>query len=584
MVDGEREARVTEPSARVRPAGDVVNGGDGRRDEATDGAPTPDFTRRSLITRLAAGGAAAATPWSHTLFAGGGAPDSRVEILLEERVGTIAPEIYGHFIEHLGGVIYDGVWVGESSRIPNIGGVRKALVDAMRAIRPGVMRWPGGCFADGYDWRDGIGPRDKRPRRSNVWLDDVNIAKLGNVPQRFEPNTFGTNEFMRFCRLVGAAPYFGANVRTLPAQAFHQWVEYCNAPAGSCTWAEVRADGGDREPFGVRYWGVGNESWGCGGNFRPEEYAAEFRRYATWPVPSYGVPLAFIGAGPSGADYEWTRRFLAALAERREIDRLWGWALHHYSSAPDGEAVAFTPTSWYELLAYADRMEGLVTGHWQAMREFDREHRVKLVVDEWGSWHRMTTNVDPTHLFGQQITLRDALVASLTLDTFNRHADKVAMANIAQLVNCIHSLFLAHEDRFVVTPTYHVFAMYTPHQGATAVRTICSAPNASYADSGQKAHTLWGLNGSASVRDHTVTLTLTNPHATDAREAEVVVRGASIRAASAVTLSATELNAHNTFDRPATVAPREGEAAVVGGVVMHRLPAASVTRLTLTLA
>ena len=444
-----------------------------------------------------------------------------------------------------------------------------------------MVRWPGGCFADSYDWRDGIGPRERRPRRTNFWIDDPHLQALGgNVAAKYDPNEFGTNEFTRFCRLIGAEPYLAVNVRTLPAQAFMEWVEYCNSPAASTTLADQRAAAGHRDPFGVRYWGIGNESWGCGGNFTPEEYAAEFRRFATWAVPAYGVKLAFVGSGPNGGDLEWTRRAFRELAERRSFDRLWGWALHHYCSAPNGEAVAFDDTAWYDLLGSANRMESLITSHWQVMGESDRERRVKLVVDEWGAWHKMTTNVDPTHLFGQQSTIRDALVAGLTLDTFNRHADKVAMANIAQLVNCIQSLFLTHEDQFLLTPTYHVFAMYAAHQGARAVRLVSSAPAVSWTNGQQQERSLWGLNGSASVKGDVVTLTVTNPHLTEPREAEIAVRGATVRSATATTLAARDVHDHNTFEAPRTVVPTAAQAVAVGSSpLVYHFPAASVTKL-----
>ncbi len=540
------------------------------------------FTRRDFVTSTVAAGLALAGrprhPWRS------GLADARIDVLVDEPIGTIAPEIYGHFVEHLGGVVYDGVWVGEQSRVPNVGGIRRALVEALRAIHPGVVRWPGGCFADSYDWRDGIGPRASRPRRTNFWSDDPHMQALGNVPAKYDPNEFGTNEFMRFCRLVGTQPYCAVNLRTLPPRSFMEWVEYCNSPAGSTTLAEQRAAGGDREPFGVRYWGIGNESWGCGGNFTPEEYAAEFRRFATWAVPAYGVPLSFIGSGPNGGDLEWTRRAFRELAERRSFDRLWGWALHHYCSAPNGEAVAFDDTAWYDLLGSANRMEGLITSQWQVMGESDRERRVKLVVDEWGAWHKMTTNLAPAHLFGQQSTIRDALVAGLTLDTFNRHADKVAMANIAQLVNCIQSLFLAHEDQFLVTPTYHVFAMYAAHQGATAVRTVTSAPGVTWTDGQKVQRSLWGLNGSASLKGGALTLTVTNPHLTEPREAEIAVRGAALRSVAATTLAAHDVHDHNTFEAPRTVLPAAPQqVAATTSPLVYRFPAASVTKLELTL-
>ncbi|MGH9882346.1 MAG: alpha-L-arabinofuranosidase, partial [Pyrinomonadaceae bacterium] len=257
--------------------------------------------------------------------------DSRIEVLLGEPIGTIAPEIYGHFAEHLGGVIYDGVWVGENSRIPNIGGIRKSLVDALRRIKPSVIRWPGGCFADSYDWRDGIGPKAQRERHTNFWRDAGEWPKESpDGPWKYETNQFGTDDFLRFCRLTGAQPYLAANLRSLPAKDFYEWVEYCNSPAGSTTLADIRAANGDREPAKVRFWGVGNESWGCGGNFTPEEYAAEYRRFTAW-VPRYGVELAFIGAGPNGGDLDWTRRFFTKLNERRALGSMWGWAMHHYS-------------------------------------------------------------------------------------------------------------------------------------------------------------------------------------------------------------------------------------------------------------
>ena len=549
----------------------------------------PVSTRRWFLKSLLTAGAgalaskpAAALP-VFRVFPPSPAADSRIEVLLAEKTGTIAPEIYGHFVEHLGGVIYDGVWVGEESAIPNVRGIRKALVDALRPLKPGAIRWPGGCFADSYDWRDGVGVRAQRPRRTNMWLDSQEWKSLGIIPPRYEPNQFGTNDFVRLCRLVGAQPYVAANLRSLPAMAFHQWVEYCNSPAASTTWSDVRGADGEKEPFNVQYWGVGNESWGCGGNFTPEEYAGEFRRFTTWAVPEYGVPLKFIGAGPSGGDLDWTRKFFQKTAERGALDRLWGWALHHYSSFQGGEAIAFDIPGWYELLRSADRMETLITSHWQAMGETDREHRVKLVVDEWGAWYRMNTNVDPSHLFGQQSTMRDAVLAGLTLDTFNRHAEKVAMANVAQMINCLHSVFLAHGDKFLRTPTYHVFAMYAPHQGGQGVRTLFSAPRASWKGKDAAAQSFWGLNGSASLREKTLILTVVNPHVSEFRETEIALRGAVPETARGMELGSKEIHACNTFDAPDTIVPQPIEIPVRAGVITHTFPPATVTRLQIQL-
>src|SRR5829696_3930839 len=488
--------------------------------------------RRELLRAgLAAAAAAAFAPRQAR------AASSRIDVLLEEPIGAITADLYGHFVEHLGGVVYDGVWVGEGSKVPNEGGIRRALVEHMRRLPRGAIRWPGGCFADSYDWRDGVGPRTSRPTRPNFWIDERGMQKRPDGPAKHEPNQFGTNEFLRFCRQVGAPPYLAANLRSLPAHSFQQWVEYCNAPVGGSTLAAQRAAAGDREPFGVRLWGVGNESWGCGGEFTAEEYATEYRRYTAW-VPQYGVELALIGSGPNGGDLGWTRRFFTRLLEKGEgqLRRLWGWGLHHYSWNTSrgrttdwyegkGDAVAFSTDEWYELLNEADRMDGLITGHWAVMGEYDRRRRVKLVVDEWGAWYREGTEIAPSHLFGQQSTMRDALLAALTLDTFHRHADKVAMANVAQLINCLHALFLAHEDRFLATPTFHVFELYGAHVGGRSVRSVFSAPRIGYTRLNGAA-SFWGLGGSASLRDRTVTLTVVNPHVAEPAIAEIALRGA----------------------------------------------------------
>ena len=547
-------------------------------------------SRRDFVQAGMAGAASLVLPGVRGAVAAAARPsrlaDSHIEILLDEPVGTIAPEVYGHFTEHLGGVIYDGVWVGEDSPVPNIGGVRKALVEAMRRIQPAVIRWPGGCFADSYDWRDGVGPRDKRPVRTSFWADDPGLKGVTSGPAIYETNAFGTTEFVRFCRLVGAQPYLAANVRTLPAEAFDQWLDYCNAPAGSTTWSDVRAAAGDRDPYRVRFWGVGNEAWGCGGNFTPEEYAEEYRRFTTWSVPALGIDLALIASGPNGGDMEWTRRLLAAFADRGGLDRVWGLSVHHYSSAPDAgaDAVAFDERGWFDLLVSADRMEGVITSIWDTMRLADPRHQIRLAVDEWGAWHRNAPIVDPSHLFESQMTIRDALVTGLTLDIFHRHADKVGMANVAQLINCIHSLFLAHGDQFVTTPAYHVFAMYAPHQGAQSLRTMISAPRESWAGRNGARGDFWGLNGSASRRGGNVVLTVTNASLTASRDAEIVVRGATISGMRATVLTAPSVDAVNTFEQPDTIVPKGIDIPAAAWKGVHTFPPASVTRMDISLA
>jgi alpha-N-arabinofuranosidase len=521
--------------------------------------------------------------------------DARIEVLVDEPIGRIAPEIYGHFAENLGAVIYDGIWVGENSKIPNIGGIRRALVEALQKIKPSVIRWPGGCFADSYNWRDGLGNRAQRPRRPNFWVDAPEWPKgAPDGPWKYDPNQFGTDEFLRFCQLSGAQPYLAANLRSLTARDFYEWVDYCNSPPGTTTLAEMRAAAGQREPWKVRYWGVGNESWGCGGNFTPEEYATEYRRFAEW-VPRYGMNLAFIGSGPNGGDLGWSRRFFGKLAEKGGFNRMWGWALHHYSwnvtggrttdwFQGKGDAVNYPNDEWYELLSEANHMETLIINHWAVMGEFDRQHRVKLVVDEWGTWFKPGSEVHNTHLLGQQATMRDAVLAGLTLDIFHQHVDKVAMANIAQLINCLQALFLAHEDKFLLTPTYHVFDMYAAHQGGQSVKTLVSAPRLPYLRNGKPA-TLRGLNGSASLHDKRLVLTVTNPDPGAPKEAEIALRGATLKDVVVTTLSAKDIHAHNTFTNPRAIEPQTARATVKsGGTLSFNFAPASVTRLQITLA
>lgn len=523
--------------------------------------------------------------------------ESRIDVLVGEPIATINPDIYGHFVEHLGGVVYDGIWVGENSKIPNTNGIRTALVDAMRRIKPSVIRYPGGCFADSYNWRDGIGERAKRPRRTNFWVDSPESAVRGqNVPQNYEPNHFGTNEFLRFCQLTNGQAYLAANLRGLGAHDFYEWVEYCNSPAGTTTGADMRANGDvpSREPFKVQYWGVGNETWGCGGNLTPEEYAAEFRRF-TAAVPRYGVPLKYIASGSNGEDLNWTRGFFAKTREKGEgiFNNIYGWGLHHYAwnlsqgkttdwLAGKRDAVQFDAAEYYELLREGDRMESIINRHWTVMGEYDRQHRTKLVVDEWGAWYKPGTEIVPAHQLGQQSTMRDAVLAGLTLDTFHRHADKVVMSNVAQLINCLQALFLAHEDKFTVTPTYHVFEMYAAHQGAQAVRAEFIAPRAMYTRNDKPAD-FWSLAGSASLKDKQLTLTVVNADINQPREAEINVSGTRINSANSRVLAEQDVHAHNTFDNPRNVEPKDAPVAVTNGRLVHRFAPASVTRLQITL-
>lgn len=548
-----------------------------------------EFLNRSLLT----GAAAAIAP--NAMYAQTGT-DSRVEILINEPIGTVNPNIYSHFVEHLGAVVYDGIWVGEKSKIANYDGIRKELVDNLKKLKPGVIRYPGGCFADQYDWRDGIGPRDKRPSRVNFWADTTYKAPksyqdVKDGPQKYEPNWFGTDEFIRFCKLVGAQPYMAANLRSFGVAEFMQWLEYCNAPAGVTTLSNQRSANASKDPYNISFWGVGNESWGCGGEFTPEEYATEYRKYVAW-LPTYGTKLQLIAAGPNGGDLAWTRRFFSKLTEKGmgQLNRMYGWALHYYChTTGKGNASEYDTNEWYDLLKKSDEMDRLIREHWQVMGEIDRDHRVKLVVDEWGAWHWQDADVPPAWLYAYAGTLRDALISGINLDTFQRHADKVVMANPAQLVNTIHSLFHCYEDKFILTPNYHVFEMYMPHSGATAVRTQFTSPEIAFSrfDAQRKEipTKFWGLQGSASVKGKTVTLTAVNPDAVNGRETEINIGGAKIVSAEARVLSSTNIRAKNSFENPNGLVPRNENVTVgANGKLIYKFASASVTRLTLTVA
>jgi alpha-L-arabinofuranosidase len=562
-------------------------------------------TRRSFLKASTLTASALALRGGH-LLAQSTQTDARIDILPGEPIATISPEIYSHFIEHLGGVIYDGVWVGEDSKIPNVNGIRKAFLDTMRAVKAPVLRWPGGCFADSYDWRDGLGPKAKRPARTGFWGQQ-------------DSNQYGLHEFMHTCRAIGCKPYLAADLRSLPARDFYQEIEYCNAPAGDVpsnsaakavanALAAQRAANGDPSPFDVDLWGVGNESWGCGGNMSPEEYAAEFRRYTAW-TPSYSkTPLRFVAVGPNGDDVDWTMRLFRALYSNPERRHLWGLSVHYYTSGSAtkfaaGDALNFNSDDFYDLLTRGSIMERVVTDHWGAMRNSEGQPHVKLVVDEWGAWYGKGTELAPEYNLSQQSTMRDALLTGITLDIFQRHADKVAVANVAQSINCIHSLMLASGDRFTVTPTFHVFQMYLPHSGAQAVRAEFTAPSIrnpladalipvggnSYRGSLEASKVLAGLSGSASVNaagsGKQITLTVVNPHLDRPLTTEVVVSGASIARATGTLLNESDVHAHNDFEHPNAVHPRPASVEPpTAGRLLHIFPSASVTTLNITLA
>jgi alpha-L-arabinofuranosidase len=512
------------------------------------------------------------------------AADAEVAIDPSQPGPPISPHVYGHFVEHLGGVVYDGIWVGPDSKIPNLGGIRKQLVDDLKRLGAPNLRWPGGCFADGYHWRDGIGAAGKRPRTYNYW-DYRMPAGLHAV----ESNAFGIHEFMRLCRLVGAEPYLAANVGSGTPKEFHDWVSYCNAPAGTLSLAEERAAGGDQEPFRVKYWGVGNESWGCGGNMSGAEYATEYRKYIS-QVPAYVRPF-FVATGPRGhsadADVGWTEGFFAGIQSVRGLGvRVDGFALHYYTdfrqSAEDG--ATFDAKGWYAVLHKGARIESVIDQHWALMGKYDPEHHTKLVIDEWGNWYRGGTELGPEYILSQASTLRDALHTAMTFDIFNRHAGKIEMANVAQTINCLHSLFAAVGDKYTRTPTYSAFEMYRPHMGGRLVPAKIDFPDRTVPlleGSGR----LPGLSGSASVRDKSLTVTLTNP----SLEEGVVTRirlsgGARLLEGRGTVLTHEDMHATNTFAKPREVGLAALAVGISGDTATVTIPKQAVVAVSLQLA
>jgi alpha-N-arabinofuranosidase len=488
-------------------------------------------------------------------------PTHTVIVNADQGRDTISRHIYGHFAEHLGRGIYDGIWTREGAGAWHI---RDDVADALKAIKVPNIRWPGGCFADYYHWRDGIGPRESRPKLvNNNW---------GGVT---EDNGVGTHEFLDLTARLGAEPFVVGNVGSGSVQEMSQWWEYINQPGGS-PMAELRRKNGRQEPWNVRFWGVGNESWGCGGNMRPEYYADEFKRYAGF-LPSYGSVRPFrIATGPSDDGYNWMDVMMRDAG--RMID---GIDLHHYlltgTWAKKGLATEFTEAEWAELLQKASGFDELLTRHSAIMDRYDPRKRVWLIVGEWGTWHRVAAGTNPAFLF-QQNSLRDALVAAVSLDAFNKHADRVKMANIAQAVNVLQSVILTQGNKLVLTPTYHVYEMYTVHHDAVLLPMVL--------DTGRYVNgpfSMPAISGTAS-RDAAgrIHITLTNVDPNQTHIVNMSVRGQRVSSVAGRILTAAQMNAYNSFEQPNTVRPTTFDGArIAGETVTVTLPAKSVVVLEL---
>jgi alpha-L-arabinofuranosidase len=529
------------------------------------------MNRRTFLTSVACAGLGAAG--SRLVLAA----DTEIELAVDTPGAVISPHIYGHFIEHLGGVIYDGIWVGRKSRIANVDGLRSQFVEDMKRIGAPNLRWPGGCFADGYHWRDGIGASARRPRTYNFWE-----SRMPAGVHATESNQFGIHEFMRLCRLVAAEPYVAANVGSGTPKEFHDWVSYCNAPVGTETLADERAANGDRDPFRVKYWGVGNESWGCGGDMKPGEYAIEYRKFVT-QFPVY-VPPFLVATGPRGhsrdMDIGWTTGFFEAMqgGHRSEVH---GFSPHFYTDFRGNKmgVADFAAPDWYTVLLEGLRTEAVIETHWNAMGKFDPDHRTKLVIDEWGVWYRPGEEIAPAYILSQPVTLRDALHTAITFDIFNAHADKIEMANVAQTINCIHSLFLALEDKYTRTPPYYVFEMYRPHQGAHSVPMRVRGETLTVPVQTGTAK-IAALTGSASIREKQVTVTLVNPSVDSSTAVRIRFAGGALPAeARGTVLTHADMRARNTFDKTDEVKPSALPVKVDGQSVVLDLPRQSVAAI-----
>lgn len=476
---------------------------------------------------------------------------------------VIDKNIYGQFAEHLGRGIYEGIWVGEDSEIPNTDGYRDDVVEALKALQVPVVRWPGGCFADEYHWKDGIGPRDERPVRINTtW---------GYVP---EPNAFGTHEFLNFAELIGADAYVAANVGTGSPKEMAQWAEYITSDADS-TLVRMRRANGREEPWDLAFIGVGNETWGCGGNMRPEYFADLYRRFATFiDTPHDNQPVK-VASGANSDDYNWTEVMLSRAA--RFMD---AYSMHYYtipgSWENKGPSTDFGEDQWASTLAKALQMDELVTKHSAIMDKYDPEQRIGLYVDEWGTWYDPEPGRNPGFLY-QQNTLRDALVAAATLNIFHRHADRVRMAMIAQTVNVLQAMILTDGPEMILTPTYHVFHMHIPFQGATSLPSDIDTPPYSHGEWEMPAVDVSAARG----EDGRIYLSLVNFDPSRPATLTVNLDGADVGDASGRILSAEEMDAHNTFEEPEALTPAPFEGRASGEQIVFELPPKSTAVVAL---
>ena len=480
---------------------------------------------------------------------------------------TINKNIYGHFAEHLGHCIYGGFYVGDNNKkIPNKNGIRLDVIDALKKLKVPVLRWPGGCFADTYHWKDGIGPKNQRPSMLNVWW--------GNVK---EDNSFGTNEFLNMCEVLGAEPYLSGNVGSGTPQELADWVKYSTHPANSSPMPELRAKYGRPNPWKVKYWGMGNEAWGCGGNMTAEHYADVYRQYATFMTNwNNSDGIYRIASGASDDDYHWTEVLMKQLPPKM-FDAL---GLHHYSVidwGKKGSSTDFTETEYFTTMQRAMLMEEMVTKHSAIMDKYDPQKKKALAVDEWGGWYDVVQGTNGAFLF-QQNTMRDAMIAGTTLNTFNNHCDRVKMANLAQIINVLQAVILTNEEKMILTPTYHVMEMYNVHQNALMLPLTVSSN-----DYGLGDKKLPAVSASASKdKNGIIHISLVNIDA--AKEQTITISLGDIKAKniSGRILTSAKIQDYNSFEKPNTITPKIINNLKVNGSELEvTLPPFSVVVLAL---
>ncbi|MEG6572582.1 alpha-L-arabinofuranosidase C-terminal domain-containing protein [[Clostridium] cellulosi] len=487
---------------------------------------------------------------------------SRIIVQSQKKLSKINRNIYGHFSEHLGHCIYGGIYVGENSKIPNIDGIRTDVVEALKHIKIPVLRWPGGCFADEYHWKDGIGPKENRKKMVNT--------NWGGV---VEDNSFGTHEFMELCQLLGCEPYINGNLGSGTVQEMSEWVEYLTFP-GQSPMADLRRKNGRDEPWKVKYFAVGNENWGGGGNMTPEYYANLYRHYQTF-LKNYGDNKLYkIACGPGEDDYAWTDTVMRLAGKYMNAISLHYYTVPGIFDIKKGSALEFDEKEYYITLKKALRIDELITKHLQIMDRYDPEHKVDLIVDEWGTWYDVEPGTNPGFLY-QQNTMRDALVAALTLNIFNHHSDRITMANIAQTVNVLQAVILTNGEKMILTPTYHVFDMYKSHQDAMLVE---SSVQTNYI--GVDEVKIPQISVSASVDDNNhLNITVANTSMDKTDSTECFIFDKEITAVSASILTG-KMNAHNTFEQPDNVHIQKfDDITICDGKLKFEMPPCSVVKI-----